>query len=295
MSATKNLPQVRKFADFTDLNTYLQQSHSVIQDVLNDYNLYVRGKFDSKTGHTHTGTKHNAPNIPAGAVVLNAEEDGTVRIANPSALNFTTGIDVASTGGKAVISVDISELQVASAAQLGILSAADWSTFNNKENILTFTDPIHRSGSTIAVQTGYVIPTTTEETNWNTAYGWGNFKVISGIAATGGLTQYDVVYKNVNSGEFAKASATNEITAPAKGIATANIAEGIAGDILVTGEMTNVAWNWTPRAEIFLSETSGQLTQTCPVGAGKVVQIVGYSKNATTIVFRFNNVRIILA
>jgi len=133
MSATKNLPQVRKFADFTDLNTYLQQSHSVIQDVINDYNLYVRGKFDSQTGHTHTGTKHNAPNIPAGAVVLNAEEDGTVRIANPSALNFTTGLDVASTGGKAVISVDISELQVASASQLGILSAADWSTFNNKQ------------------------------------------------------------------------------------------------------------------------------------------------------------------
>jgi hypothetical protein len=75
-------------------------------------------------------------------------------------------------------------LPTASATNRGALSTTDWTTFNSKGSgsvtsvamsvptALTVTgSPITTSGTlAVTLTSGYVIPTTTEETNWNTAY-----------------------------------------------------------------------------------------------------------------------------
>jgi hypothetical protein len=104
-------------------------------------------------------------------------------------------------------------LPTASSTVRGALSTTDWTTFNSKQNALSGTGFVKISGTTISydnstyylasnpnnyialtalsstatgltytnttgvfsLTSGYVIPTTTEESNWNTAYGWGNW------------------------------------------------------------------------------------------------------------------------
>jgi hypothetical protein len=72
----------------------------------------------------------------------------------------------------------------ADATHSGYLSTTDWNTFNNKQNSLSFgnltvsgnlsvsggTGAVIGAGAAIGVGAGYVIPTTTEESNWNSAY-----------------------------------------------------------------------------------------------------------------------------
>jgi len=113
-------------------------------------------------------------------------------------------------------------------------------------------------------------------------------------AATGGLSTYDVIYKTTNSDEYGKADSNSESTMPACGIMLTNLAVGNTGDALIIGEVSNPSWNWTVGGKIYVS-ASGSLTQTPPSGSGKVVQIVGYAKNTTTVVFNFNNIYTVLA
>jgi hypothetical protein len=96
--------------------------------------------------------------------------------------------------GVAPINVNgqIISISQATTATNGYLSSADWNTFNNKQDALGFTpynatNPsnfISRTGisssatgltytnttGVFSLTGGYVIPTTTEQTNWNTAY-----------------------------------------------------------------------------------------------------------------------------
>jgi hypothetical protein len=113
-------------------------------------------------------------------------------------------------------------------------------------------------------------------------------------AAAGGLSAYNVIYKNSNADEYDKADVTSESTMPACGIMLTNLVAGNTGDALIVGEVSNSSWSWSIGGKIYVS-TSGGLTQTPPSGSGKVVQVVGYAKNATTVVFNFNNIYTVLA
>ena len=53
---------------------------------------------------------------------------------------------------------------------------------------------------TLAVTSGYVIPTTTEETNWNTAYGWGNHALAGYLTSSTGLLLDQTSPQNVLNG-----------------------------------------------------------------------------------------------
>jgi len=55
-------------------------------------------------------------------------------------------------------------------------------------------NPITASGTlAISYASGYAIPTTASQTNWNTAYGWGNHASAGYATAAGGLTTISVV------------------------------------------------------------------------------------------------------
>lgn len=58
--------------------------------------------------------------------------------------------------------------------------------------------------------------------------------------------------------------------------------------ILLQGYITNEAWSWTPGQPVYVSSTTGELTQTAPSSSGQQVQIVGYASKTNTIYFNPN-------
>ena len=93
------------------------------------------------------------------------------------------------------------------------------------------------------------------------------------------VAQYALVYLN-SDGKYYRARATTG-TAPAMGIA---LEAGILDDevlILQLGQVTNVAWSWTPGQLLYLSSvTYGGFTTTSGT------QSLGYAKSATEIFFQ---------
>jgi len=121
-----------------------------------------------------------------------------------------------------------------------------------------------------------------------------NALTIKAKSATGGLSAFNVVFKNSTADEYGKANASSVSTMPACGIILTDLSAGSIGDMVVLGEVTNPSWTWTPGGDIFVNTVDGSLTQTAPTGAGKVVQIVGYAKTVTTAVFTFDRFRTVL-
>lgn len=77
--------------------------------------------------------------------------------------------------GNAITKTVTLSILTASSSQKGLLTAADWTTFNNKENPLTFTAPLVRTANTISIPAadtstdGYL--TSTDWNTFNTAAG----------------------------------------------------------------------------------------------------------------------------
>lgn len=55
--------------------------------------------------------------------------------------------------------------------------------------------------------------------------------------------------------------------------------------VLLEGQICNTTWNWS-NSDIYVSETTGELTSISPSGSGDQVQKVGWSLSADTIYFR---------
>ena len=133
--------------------------------------------------------------------IFNSKGTGTVT--NVSALTLgTTGTDVSSTVATGTTTPVITlQLPTASATNRGLLSAANWTTFNNKGTVSSvgltmptgFTvtgSPVTGSGTlAVTLTAGYYLPTTTDQTTWN-AKGTGT--VTSVAALTLGTTGTDV-------------------------------------------------------------------------------------------------------
>lgn len=58
--------------------------------------------------------------------------------------------------------------------------------------------------------------------------------------------------------------------------------------VLMEGQICDTSWNWSAGA-MFVSTTTGELTQTAPSGSGDQVQIVGFALSADTIYFQPNS------
>ena len=92
--------------------------------------------------------------------------------------------------------------QAASSTLNGYLSSTDWTAFNAKSSSFTTgnltesvtglqfdqTRAVIGGAAALSLTSGYVIPSTTEQSNWNTAYGWGNHASYSYITASASIT-----------------------------------------------------------------------------------------------------------
>lgn len=97
----------------------------------------------------------------------------------------TAGYDQVTTAGDGLTrTVNDFDCDIASGSVFGCLSSADWTTFNNKETTLTFSDGLTRTTNNIAPTAGYVIPLSASTTNWNTFYDTPSNRITAGTNLT---------------------------------------------------------------------------------------------------------------
>jgi len=107
------------------------------------------------------------------------------------------------------------------------------------------------------------------------------------ITAGENLSPGDVSRCN-SDGKFYKANATNSTGVPATVMAIDTISANSTGRALLTGFWIDTSKNWTVGGYIYLSTTSGQITQTAPSGSGNQVQLLGIATATDTIYFNPN-------
>ncbi len=85
-------------------------------------------------------------------------------------------------------------------------------------------------------------------------------------------------------GNFDEADADSASTMPCRALA---LESGIGSKaVLLRGFIRNDAWNWTPGSDVYVSTTTGALTQTAPSGSGDQVQKIGFAWSADIIYFQ---------
>lgn len=86
-----------------------------------------------------------------------------------------------------------------------------------------------------------------------------------------------------SSGTWDEADADNESTVGRLAMAL----ETSTGtkNILLKGIMRNDTWNFTKGAQLFVSATVGEITETAPSTSGQFVQVVGYALTEDVIIF----------
>lgn len=86
-----------------------------------------------------------------------------------------------------------------------------------------------------------------------------------------------------SDGNYDRADASASGTMPCRALSLESGAG--AKDILLKGQVCDTSWNWASGSDVYVSTTSGVLTQTKPSATGEQVQIVGYALSADTILF----------
>lgn len=86
-----------------------------------------------------------------------------------------------------------------------------------------------------------------------------------------------------SDGNLEEADASSSATMPCMGMAL----ESGTGtkSILLSGFIRDDSWAWTSGGKIYVSTTTGALTQTVPSGSGDQVQVVGVAKSADIVYF----------
>jgi len=105
--------------------------------------------------------------------VTNLVADLAGKVPNTRTISTTSPLS----GGGALSSDLTLSMPAASGSQNGYLTSADWTTFNNKENALTFNSPLSRSVNTISC------PTCEVTGNKNTANGYAGLDASTKLAA----------------------------------------------------------------------------------------------------------------
>jgi hypothetical protein len=102
---------------------------------------------------------------------------------------------------------------------------------------------------------------------------------------TGSLTAGNLYYLS-STGAWTGADASAESTA--KGMLAIALGTAPSNGMLVRGYARNSAWTQTTGDVLYLSETTGEITNTAPSTAASIIRIVGYMINATNDVVYFN-------
>ncbi len=108
----------------------------------------------------------------------------------------------------------------------------------------------------------------------------GSYLSATYTAGTGGIASKDAVYISAND-TVLKADASGIATSRVIGISSGAISAAGTGPIVTEGLLTGVSTGWTAGGPVFLSETTGLLTQTAPTTSAAVILQVGIAKNAT--------------
>lgn len=95
----------------------------------------------------------------------------------------------------------------------------------------------------------------------------------------------EVVYVK-SDGKMGRGDADAIATSSCVAMALATIANNADGEFLLSGYARNDAWNWTVGGLIYLSTTTGALTQTAPSGTDDVIQILGVATHADRMLFQ---------
>jgi hypothetical protein len=126
--------------------------------VYNNGDGYVSGSFDAVSGYKVNGSALNFSHLAGTAAISQIAATGTA-----SSTTYLRGDGTWSTppGGGGSGTVTSVQLAAGTGPGSGLVISGD--------------NPITTSGTiTIAVASGYVMPSTTNFSNWQTAYGWGN-------------------------------------------------------------------------------------------------------------------------
>lgn len=110
---------------------------------------------------------------------------------------------------------------------------------------------------------------------------------ITGINGGENISQWEAVYFSFTDGEWMKASASLAGKFPAAGIAVASTTNGAPAVVLTSGIIRHDAWSWSAGA-LYLSTTTGGLTQTSPSSAGECVQPIGWAITPDIVFLNFN-------
>jgi len=86
------------------------------------------------------------------------------------------------------------------------------------------------------------------------------------------------------TGEYVLADASALTTMPCVALAV-DTGTGASKSLLKQGFIRDDTWAWTPGLPIYVSTTSGALTQTAPSTTGEYAQAVGYAETATIVYF----------
>ena len=85
-------------------------------------------------------------------------------------------------------------------------------------------------------------------------------------------------------GNFDEADADSASTMPCRALALETGTGTLK--VLLRGFIRDDSWSWTPGADLYVSTTTGALTQTAPTGSGDQVQKVGFAWTATVVYFQ---------
>lgn len=107
-------------------------------------------------------------------------------------------------------------------------------------------------------------------------------QIITGFLAGATLSLFNAVYMD-STGKWQPTSASGSGTYPCRGLANAAVSSGTSTPVLTLGVARNDSWTWTPGADIYISTTSGALTQTAPSATGNIIQKIGFALSATAI------------
>ena len=126
---------------------------------------------------------------------------------------------------------------------------------------------------------------------WNNKYAGGGSgetgypAVIMKFMAGEDISQYSCVYPSA-SDTVRKASASSKTTLPAIAIAIHSTLTGQINNFVVFGEISNPAWSWTPKEELFVNTSTGGLARASDLSGfstGAYIQRVAVAISATKI------------
>jgi hypothetical protein len=164
-------------------------------------------------------------------------------------------------------------------------------TFNPSINLLTVNGSatIYNSFSTLITTGSYGLNSSPNSILTSNLANYGERMVAGSTSSTtAGLVYY------LNPGGFWSATDADG-TSTSTGLIAIAIGSSSASGMLIRGFFRNNSWSFIGGLPVYLSVTTGALSQTAPTGSGDVVRIVGHALGANIIHFNPSSTWIVIA